>query len=71
MSPAICSVSSVVDAEGVRETAAFLGVEPVVLSGMYHDVMLGPRWQLAADEIAGWLDSLVEGEGEGEVEARQ
>ena len=46
------------DEEGVRETARFFNVDPVFLEGMYHDVMLGPRWTQAAGAISDWLDSI-------------
>jgi hypothetical protein len=45
----------IVDLEGVQETAQFLGVQPVIVSEAYHDVMLGPKWRLSADIIAKWL----------------
>jgi hypothetical protein len=47
-----------VDEEGVKETAKFFNVDPVFLEGMYHDVMLGPRWTQAAGTISDWLDSI-------------
>jgi hypothetical protein len=31
----------IVDIEGVYETATYLGVEPEIINGSYHDVMLG------------------------------
>jgi hypothetical protein len=30
--------------------------QPVVLSGMAHDVMLDTRWEEAAGELQKWLD---------------
>ena len=48
----------IVDKEGVVETARYLGVKPVILPEAYHDVMLGPKWRLSADEIAKWLLTL-------------
>ena len=49
----------IVDDEGVRETALYLDVEPIIIKDLYHDVMLGPKWQQAADEIKKWLESIV------------
>ena len=45
----------IVDQEGVRETAQYLGVKPIFIPGAYHDVMLGPKWKLSADIVAEWL----------------
>lgn len=48
----------VVDQEGVRETAEFYGVEPVILPAAAHDLMLDLRWEEAARVLDGWLDGL-------------
>jgi hypothetical protein len=48
----------IVDQEGVKETARYLGVKPVFLPELYHDVMLGSKWRLSADVIADWLLTL-------------
>ena len=48
----------IVDDEGVKETALYLGVEPVFIKDLYHDVMLGPKWKESADVIKNWLDSI-------------
>lgn len=48
----------IVDDEGVKETAFYLGVEPVFIKDLYHDVMLGPKWKESADVIKNWLDSI-------------
>lgn len=48
----------IVDQEGVRETARYLGVKPVFIPGAYHDVMLGPKWRLSADIIADWISTI-------------
>jgi len=48
----------IVDEEGIKETAYYLGVEPVIIKDLYHDVMLGPKWKLSADEIGKWLISI-------------
>ena len=45
---------AVVDAEGVDEAAAFLGVPARTLPGMPHDVMLNPGWEAAAEPLVGW-----------------
>ena len=46
----------VVDVEGVRETAAVWGVQPLLLPGLAHDVMLDTEWESAAEALGGWLD---------------
>ncbi len=46
---------AVVDAEGVKETAAFLGTEATVLAGLPHDVMLCRGWEVGADRIIDWM----------------
>ena len=48
----------IVDLEGVKETAQFLGVQPVFIPGLYHDVMLGPKWKLSAEIIADWVKKI-------------
>jgi pimeloyl-ACP methyl ester carboxylesterase len=40
--------------EDVRATAAHHRVEPVILPGMGHMLMLEPEWELAAQAIARW-----------------
>jgi len=45
----------IVDAEGVQETARYLGVNPITLTGAYHDVMLGPIWTKTAEILLDWL----------------
>ena len=45
---------AVVDADGVDEAAAFLGVPARTLPGMPHDVMLNPGWEAAAEPLVGW-----------------
>ena len=48
----------VVDREGVQEAARYLGTEPVFIPDTYHDVMLGPKQNRAAEIIATWLEKL-------------
>lgn len=43
----------------VRMTADTYGVEAHILPDAGHGLMLEPGWQKAADEIAGWLDTLA------------
>jgi pimeloyl-ACP methyl ester carboxylesterase len=50
---------AVVDVEAIKETASFYGATSVVLPELGHDVMLVPRWALAADEIHAFLQSTV------------
>ena len=54
-----CEMDAVVDAEGVRETANFLGVTPTMLSSMPHDLMLCTGWEEAADALLGWVDGVT------------
>ena len=49
----------IVDIAGVLETGQYLGVEPVFIPGLYHEVMLGPKWNLTAFAIGRWLDSVI------------
>ena len=49
---------AIVDAEGVAESARFLGVEPRVLD-LPHDVMLADGWEAAADEVLGWYRKVL------------
>jgi len=46
---------NIVDREGVKETGEFIDVTPVIVENA-HDVMLGPVWARAADEILQWLE---------------
>ncbi len=39
----------------IRSTAAAYGVEPVIFSGMAHDMMLEEGWEAVADTIISWL----------------
>jgi len=50
---------AIVDEQGVRETAEFLKVSPVILPSMYHDIMLGSRWKEAAELVSSWLNAKV------------
>ena len=43
---------------GVRETARFCGVEPRVMMGLPHDVMLATGWEPAADAVIEWYRTL-------------
>jgi len=47
----------IVDEEGVKETAAYFGVEPVLIPDLYHDVMLGPKASLAAAAVIKWWNA--------------
>lgn len=47
----------IVDAEGLRQTADFYGVEPVCLDGVAHDLMLDSTWEKGAETILSWLKS--------------
>ncbi len=39
----------------VRAAEEHWGAKVVVLDGVHHDVMLGPKWKVAADALASWL----------------
>ncbi|GGB45792.1 alpha/beta hydrolase [Flexivirga endophytica] len=45
--------------QDVAFTAHRYGVEPVVLDGLPHDLMLDGGWQRAAAHIANWLDDTL------------
>jgi alpha-beta hydrolase superfamily lysophospholipase len=49
----------IVDAEGVCETAAYLGVEPVIIPGAYHDVMLGSMAKTTSRVIFEWIQKIA------------
>lgn len=49
----------IVDREGVLETAKYFGVDPVFIPDLYHDVMLGPKWNITAAVISDWLGSVT------------
>ena len=42
----------------VENTARVYGIEAEIFPGMAHAMMLEPEWQLVADRIIEWLDSL-------------
>ncbi|OVA04972.1 hypothetical protein BVC80_1211g35 [Macleaya cordata] len=46
----------IVDAEGLRETAMFYGVEPVCVKGVAHDMMLDCSWDKGAQVVLSWLN---------------
>ena len=52
------ALDAVVDAQGVRDTAAVWGTTPVVLPRIAHDVMLDARWEEAAAALLTWLAAL-------------
>ena len=49
---------NIVDEEGIAETARYAGVKPVFISGPGHNIMLGGRWNVAAEKIKTWLDNI-------------
>ncbi|KAL7540822.1 hypothetical protein ACHAXR_013033 [Thalassiosira sp. AJA248-18] len=48
----------IVDEEGSRETAKYLGLESPVIVDSPHDVMLGTNWKNGADAILEWVQAL-------------
>lgn len=46
----------IVDREGVEETARYFHVNAPLLVDSPHDVMLGAKWQNAAQTLADWLE---------------
>ena len=52
------ALDAVVDAQGVRDTAAAWGTTATVLPRIAHDIMLDARWREAADTLRAWLDTL-------------
>ena len=53
------ALDAVVDAQGVRDTAAAWGTTAVVLPRIAHDVMLDARWEEAASALLAWLEALA------------
>lgn len=45
----------IVDPEAIKENAKFVGVKPILINGPGHNIMLGEKWQVAADTIKDWL----------------
>ena len=53
---------AIVDAEAVREAAAWLGLPPGaerLWARTAHDCMLDTRWEGAARDVLGWLEAEV------------
>eukprot|EP00571_Detonula_confervacea_P008672 CAMPEP_0172318432 /NCGR_PEP_ID=MMETSP1058-20130122/34873_1 /TAXON_ID=83371 /ORGANISM="Detonula confervacea, Strain CCMP 353" /LENGTH=312 /DNA_ID=CAMNT_0013033269 /DNA_START=126 /DNA_END=1064 /DNA_ORIENTATION=+ len=48
----------IVDEEGSRESARYLGLEAPVIVDSPHDVMLGKNWKNGADAILEWVQGL-------------
>ena len=53
-----CERDAVVDAEGVEETARFMGVDAEIFSGMPHDLMLCEGWEAPADRLIEWATQI-------------
>ena len=53
-----CERDAVVDAEGVEETARFMGVDAEIFSGMPHDLMLCEGWEAPADRLIEWASQI-------------
>ena len=51
------ALDAVVDAQGVRDTAAAWGTTAVVMPRIAHDVMLDARWEEAARTLLTWLEA--------------
>jgi hypothetical protein len=51
-----------VDEIALHETAKYLGIDqgPIILKDVYHDVMLGPKWKLAAEKLGQWINQVSE-----------
>ncbi|KAJ8607163.1 hypothetical protein CTAYLR_007329 [Chrysophaeum taylorii] len=47
----------VVDEVAVRETAQFLGVDPLIVPDVPHDLMLGARWRPGCDALLAWISA--------------
>ncbi|KAI4384540.1 hypothetical protein MLD38_002681 [Melastoma candidum] len=48
----------IVDAQAIRDTGSFYGVEPVIIQGIAHDMMLDCSWDKGAEAILLWLKNL-------------
>lgn len=46
---------AIVDHKAVEETARFMGVEPVIFTNTYHDLMLGDDWRRPADALIDFI----------------
>jgi hypothetical protein len=44
--------------DAIRATATYYGVQPVVVPGLAHTLMLDPRWEDAARGLLAWLHGL-------------
>jgi len=42
----------------MRKAASAYGTEAVVVEGAAHDLMLGSRWEVAAQAVSGWIEGL-------------
>jgi alpha-beta hydrolase superfamily lysophospholipase len=51
-------LDALVNLDDLRATASAYGLEPEVLAGMPHAMMLDPEWQRPAERILAWLQSL-------------
>jgi len=49
-------IYALIDAADVHAMGSFYGSVPEVIEGLAHDVMLEPRWELAAGRILQWLE---------------
>jgi pimeloyl-ACP methyl ester carboxylesterase len=47
----------IVDKEGVEETARYFGLDRPTIVDSPHDVMLGAKWENAANELSTWLSN--------------
>ncbi|CAE8624162.1 unnamed protein product [Polarella glacialis] len=52
------SIDAIVDAESLRETAEAHATEAVIVEGVAHDSMLGPRWRQSAERVRAWIQEL-------------
>ena len=49
----------IVDVEGVEETARYFGLDAPTFVDSPHDVMLGRKWQNAADALDTWISDTL------------
>lgn len=54
------TLDTIVDVEGVYDTARVLNVEPVLYDGMAHDLMLDAGWERVAGDVLQFVQQRVD-----------
>lgn len=53
-------ITFVQDAQGLKETAKFFNVAPVIVEGVAHDMMLDMSWKRGCGVLLSWLGSIYQ-----------